>query len=127
MDEREHPGRSGRRVAPRGRAGHSLPRPLLTGAPSSFVPDVELALRAVAGDVQILSGARTRVWTYVGRVVKGPPDTLQEVPGSYLGPTIRVRTGQKVRIQFTNDLPEPTIVHWHGLHVPAPWTAILGS
>jgi FtsP/CotA-like multicopper oxidase with cupredoxin domain len=42
------------------------------------------------------------------------------VPGSYLGPTIRVRTGQKVRVRFTNELPEPTIVHWHGLHVPAP-------
>jgi FtsP/CotA-like multicopper oxidase with cupredoxin domain len=93
---------------------------LLPGAQSSFVPDVELALRAVPGDVQILSGARTRVWTYLGRVVKGPPETLQTIPGSYLGPTIRVRTGQKVRIRFTNELPEPTIVHWHGLHVPEP-------
>jgi len=93
---------------------------LLPGAQSSFVPDVELALRAVPGDVQILSGARIRVWTYLGRVVKGPPETLQTIPGSYLGPTIRVRTGQKVRIRFTNELPEPTIVHWHGLHVPEP-------
>jgi len=100
--------------------GDLLPAAILPSAQSSFVPDVEVALRAVAGDVQILSGARTRVWTYGGRVVKGPPETLQELPGSYLGPSIRVRTGQKVRIRFTNELPERTIVHWHGLHVPAP-------
>jgi FtsP/CotA-like multicopper oxidase with cupredoxin domain len=87
---------------------------------SSFTPDLELALRAAPGDVQILPGAQTHVWSFAGRVVKGPPESLQTVPGSYLGPTIRVRTGQKVRIRFTNELPEPTIVHWHGLHVPAP-------
>ena len=98
----------------------SLAAPLLGKAQSSIGPDVELALRAAAADVQILSGAPTRVWTYSGRIVKGPPETLQAVPGSYLGPTIRLRTGQKVRIRFTNELPEPTIVHWHGLHVPAP-------
>ena len=100
--------------------GESPLAPLLPSAQSSFVPDVELALRAVAGDVQILPGARTRVWIFVGRVVRGPLEALQEVPGSYPGPIIRVRTGQKVRILFTNELLEPTIVHWHGLHVPEP-------
>ncbi|MBC8509689.1 MAG: multicopper oxidase domain-containing protein, partial [Chloroflexi bacterium] len=43
---------------------------------------------------------------------------LQVIPNSYLGPIIRVQSGQKVRIQFTNDLSEPSIIHWHGLHVP---------
>src|SRR5690606_35561583 len=37
---------------------------------------------------------------------------------TYLGPIIRVRRGQRVRIDLLNELPEPTIVHWHGLHVP---------
>jgi blue copper oxidase len=99
--------------------GAAPPAPLVADPQSSFVPDVELALHAGPGDAQILPGARTHVWAYTGRVVKGPPETLQEVPGSYLGPVIRVRTGQKIRIRFTHDLPEPTIVHWHGLHVPA--------
>ena len=40
------------------------------------------------------------------------------LPGSYLGPILRVRQGQRVRVRFTNDLPEPSIVHWHGLLVP---------
>jgi FtsP/CotA-like multicopper oxidase with cupredoxin domain len=40
------------------------------------------------------------------------------IPGSYLGPTIRLRKGQRVRIRFRNGLPEDSIVHWHGLDVP---------
>ena len=34
------------------------------------------------------------------------------------GPVIRVRNGERVRIRFTNRLPEPTTVHWHGIGVP---------
>jgi len=39
--------------------------------------------------------------------------------GNYLGPTIRVNSGDKVRIYVTNDLDEATTVHWHGMHLPA--------
>jgi blue copper oxidase len=38
--------------------------------------------------------------------------------GNYLGPTIRVNRGDKVRINVNNTLDEPTTVHWHGLHIP---------
>jgi manganese oxidase len=34
------------------------------------------------------------------------------------GPTIRVSEGERVRVEFTNRLPEPTTVHWHGVDVP---------
>jgi hypothetical protein len=34
------------------------------------------------------------------------------------GPRIRVDQGDHVRINVTNDLPEPTSVHWHGLVLP---------
>jgi manganese oxidase len=34
------------------------------------------------------------------------------------GPRIRVTEGDRVRINVTNHLPEPTSVHWHGLVVP---------
>lgn len=81
-------------------------------------PDIELALTAKTGTAQLRSGAATRVWTYEARVLKGPDGVLQPVPDSYLGPTLRVPPGQHLRVHFTNQLPEPTIVHWHGLHVP---------
>lgn len=38
--------------------------------------------------------------------------------GSYLGPTIRASANDKVRINVTNKLGEPTAVHWHGMHLP---------
>ena len=31
------------------------------------------------------------------------------------GPELRVRAGEVVRARFTNRLPEPTTVHWHGI------------
>lgn len=34
------------------------------------------------------------------------------------GPVIRVRNGERVRVRFTNRLPEATTVHWHGVGVP---------
>lgn len=39
--------------------------------------------------------------------------------GSLLGPTLRVRRGDDVQINFRNDLDETTTVHWHGMRLPA--------
>jgi blue copper oxidase len=41
------------------------------------------------------------------------------VNGPYLGPTIRCRAGDRVSLRVTNNLAEPTTLHWHGLHIPA--------
>ena len=38
--------------------------------------------------------------------------------GSMPGPTIEVTQGDHVKIQVTNELPEPTSIHWHGLEIP---------
>jgi FtsP/CotA-like multicopper oxidase with cupredoxin domain len=38
--------------------------------------------------------------------------------GSLPSPTIRLREGESARIDLVNELPEPTILHWHGLAVP---------
>ena len=89
-----------------------------TSLASDSDPDIEIVLRATPTEVQVYPGQATRVWAYRGEVVKGDADAVQHIPGSYLGPILRFRKGQTVRIHFTNDLPEPSIVHWHGLHVP---------
>jgi blue copper oxidase len=67
----------------------------------------------------MLPGDPTDVWTFQGRVVRGDPRTLEDIPSGALGPTFRVRTGQRVRVVLSSDIGEETIVHWHGLHVPA--------
>ncbi|MDK3161430.1 copper oxidase [Kamptonema cortianum] len=51
----------------------------------------------------ILDDVTVTAWTYNGTVP---------------GPMIRVTEGDRVRINFTNNLPEPTTIHWHGLNVP---------
>ena len=38
--------------------------------------------------------------------------------GSMPGPMIEVVEGDKVRVIVHNKLPEPTIMHWHGIEVP---------
>jgi FtsP/CotA-like multicopper oxidase with cupredoxin domain len=84
-----------------------------------FIPDLDIALKATPAAVPILPGNPTDVWHYQGHVIKGSRASLINIERSYLGPIIRTRTGQKVRIRFTNDLADKSIVHWHGLHVPA--------
>jgi FtsP/CotA-like multicopper oxidase with cupredoxin domain len=81
-------------------------------------PDLELVLTAAPGEVSLLPGAPTDVWRFSGTVTRGSPSALQTLSGSYLGPVIRVRRGQRLRIRFLNRLGEPSIVHWHGLDVP---------
>jgi FtsP/CotA-like multicopper oxidase with cupredoxin domain len=85
---------------------------------AGFLPDVELVLTAAPDEVSVLPGAPTRVWRFAGRLLKGPADTLQALSDSYLGPVIRLRRHQKVRIRFANQVSEESIVHWHGLDVP---------
>src|SRR5208283_3917939 len=88
-------------------------------ASPSFFLDVEIELVAAPARAQIVAGAPTNVWRYAARLVKGPEGTLTRLNDSYLAELIRLRTGQRVRITLRNQLPEPNIAHWHGLHVPA--------
>ena len=45
----------------------------------------------------------TRIWGYNGRVP---------------GPEIRLRRGQRLRVEVENRLDQETTVHWHGLRIP---------
>jgi FtsP/CotA-like multicopper oxidase with cupredoxin domain len=61
------------------------------------------AIRAAPTELRLLDGRPLRVWAY-----------NDQVPG----PTLRIRLGETVRVTFTNDLPQPTTIHWHGVRVP---------
>jgi FtsP/CotA-like multicopper oxidase with cupredoxin domain len=64
---------------------------------------VEIDLTARIADVEVAPGATVRAWTYDGHLP---------------GPLVRARVGNRVIIHFTNDLPQPTTIHWHGLRLP---------
>src|SRR5258708_36443246 len=94
------------RMAGLGSAALLVGNPLRFSKPGSsmrllmepFVPDAEISITAVEKYVQILSGAQTRVWGYEGQLLSGSGVTVQNLPGIYLGPILRARSGTRVRI-----------------------------
>jgi FtsP/CotA-like multicopper oxidase with cupredoxin domain len=82
----------------------------------AFNPDLELDLVAEETTQSLLPGEATRLWRYRGRVIAGDQAAFSTLPGGQI-PVIRVRKGQRLRIFFKNEIPEQTIVHWHGLHI----------
>jgi FtsP/CotA-like multicopper oxidase with cupredoxin domain len=72
---------------------------------------VEVTLEARVAPLEIKPGVRTDTWTYNG----GLP-----------GPLIRARRGDRVIVHFSNRLPQPTTVHWHGVQVPIEMDGVPG-
>ena len=70
--------------------------------PGRSVVKVELEAREV--DWEFIPGRATRAWGFNGQVP---------------GPTIEARVGDVLELRLTNRLPEPTVIHWHGLQLPA--------
>jgi FtsP/CotA-like multicopper oxidase with cupredoxin domain len=71
---------------------------------SSAPHTVEVRLTAAPARVSLLPGTMTSVYAYNGHIP---------------GPTLEVHEGDRVIVHFQNHLPEPTTVHWHGIHLPA--------
>src|SRR5919106_1792367 len=61
-------------------------------------------LTITAGKAELIPGKRTDTWG---------------INGPYLSPTLRASQGDEVLINVTNDVNEPTSLHWHGMHLPA--------
>jgi CopA family copper-resistance protein len=65
----------------------------------------------------------------VGRVGLPIGDQIGQavtVNHSLPGPLLRFREGEDVELRVTNQLDEPTSIHWHGLLVPAPMDGVPG-
>jgi FtsP/CotA-like multicopper oxidase with cupredoxin domain len=72
---------------------------------------VEINLEARIADVETSPGQHVPAWTYNG----GLP-----------GPLIKVHVGDRLIVHFTNSLPQPTTVHWHGLRIPIQMDGVPG-
>lgn len=52
--------------------------------------------------------------------VPGRPTATLGYNGAYLGPTVRVHSGQHVKLHVHNGLRETLTTHWHGVILPGP-------
>lgn len=78
-------------------------------SPPESPADATTAVAAAPGAISPGGGASASTWLYDG-----------EFPGSEL----RVTEGDVVEAEVTNDLPEGTSVHWHGLPVANPMDGV---
>jgi len=95
-------------------AGGGLPTSLTVVPITDINPDpsiVEVNLVASPGQTRYLKDGPADVWGYRDGAVAG---SVATVPG----PFIEAKPGDSVIIHFTNELPEATTIHWHGLRVP---------
>ena len=63
----------------------------------------QFTLTAAVTDWEVSPGKTVQAWTYNGTVP---------------GPTIKVQPGDRVRIVLDNQLPQSTVIHFHGIDVP---------
>jgi FtsP/CotA-like multicopper oxidase with cupredoxin domain len=47
-----------------------------------------------------------------------PSTEVYTYDGNIPGPLIELTAGDRLVVHFTNELPEPTTIHWHGLQIP---------
>ena len=87
---------------PEASSSHDEARKAATPDAGRSVVQVELDAREV--EWAFSPGQLTRAWGFNGQVP---------------GPVIEAQVGDVLEVRFTNRLPEPTSIHWHGLRLPA--------
>jgi suppressor of ftsI len=83
--------------------GDTLTSPSVLANESREPHTVEVTLTAAVTRLELRPGVETKVFAYNGQVP---------------GPTLEVWEGDSVIVHFKNELPEPTTIHWHGIHLP---------
>jgi bilirubin oxidase len=63
---------------------------------------VELTITAAPARLEVRPGIKSDVYAYNGQIP---------------GPTLEFREGDHVTVHFKNALPEPSTIHWHGIHL----------
>ena len=84
--------------------GHTLPFRMIDGVK-------EFHLIAEEIEHEFAPGSKAKCWGY---------------NGSTPGPTIEAVEGDRIRILLTNNLPEQTSMHWHGILLPSGMDGIVG-
>lgn len=81
----------------------ALSAPSVLANISSVAHTVEVTITAAPARLSLVPGKQSDAFAYNGQVP---------------GPTLEIHEGDKVIVHFRNNLPVPTTIHWHGLHIP---------
>jgi FtsP/CotA-like multicopper oxidase with cupredoxin domain len=100
---------------------HSAHAPVEHTVPTSAAASHEQARRSAGPApgrkvVRMELDAREIVW----RFTPGRATSAWGFGGQIPGPVIEAEVGDVLEVRFTNRLPAPTSIHWHGLRLPAP-------
>jgi blue copper oxidase len=68
-----------------------------------------LQIRATAASFPILKGQASPFLLY----------QTQQAGKAFQNPILRIESGARFQATLSNELSQPTIIHWHGLHIPA--------
>ncbi len=68
-----------------------------------------LQIRATAASFPILKGQASPFLFY----------QTEQAGKAFQNPIWRIESGARFQATLSNELPQPTIIHWHGLHTPA--------
>jgi FtsP/CotA-like multicopper oxidase with cupredoxin domain len=108
-------------------AGIEMPDPMERPIPDEGVPKATetkggqpLPFKLVHGVKVFALTAKSVKWQILPKF-KSLPDiwaTTWSYNGQIPGPMIRVAQGDRIRVIFKNELPDPTSIHWHGVRVP---------
>ena len=82
--------------------------------PTDRNPDprvLEIDVTARVAEVEVAPNERVKAWTYDGLLP---------------GPFIHAKVGDRLIVHFTNNLPEPSTIHWHGVRVPIEMDGVPG-
>ncbi len=93
-----------------------------TSAPLSIDVLVNLSLCATRGIATLLPGVSVNVWSYATACNGSPTDPL-----SLGGPILTVNQGDHVKINFTNNLTEPTALLFQGQEMIPDTTGVIAT
>ncbi|AYV48225.1 copper resistance system multicopper oxidase [Caulobacter flavus] len=93
---------------------------LLPAWARSATPGIASTLPTLSGETIKLTVGRTPIR------IDGKMAHAVTINGTVPGPLLRLKEGQRVRIEVTNTLDEDTSIHWHGLLVPPEMDGVPG-
>lgn len=85
-----------------------------------FLPRISLASTSAPTELVAKSG-KASLWEE-----GGPLADIWGYDGGVPGPVLRMRQGETLRVNFRNELDQPSTIHWHGIRIDNAYDGVAG-